>query len=207
MEGSLGKDQERINSLRNNVPDAKLATYLLAPEKPRYINTAGGEVLCIPYSAANPEGAMKFLNWLYGSQENFYLAIFGVEGVDYQLIDGALAPMEEDAPLQEFFYEWMFDNASYKAFPADVSQDYIDAYLAWDEGAVASPLLGFQFNNSNVLEIEALLIEAMSTFVPIMTGFVDFDASYPELVQRLQDAGIDAYVAEVQAQIDAFLGK
>ena len=207
MEGSLGKDLERINSLRGNVPEAKLATYLLAPDKPKYITTAGGEALFIPYSAANPEGAMKFLNWLYGSQENFRLAIFGVEGVDYQLIDGAVAPLEEGGTLPEFFYEWMFDNASYKAFPADVSQEYIDNYLAWDEGALVSAMLGFQFNNDKVLEVEVRLQEAMRDFRPLMTGFVDFDDVYPGFIQNLKDAGIDEYVAEVQFQIDAFLGK
>jgi ABC-type glycerol-3-phosphate transport system substrate-binding protein len=205
MEGSLGKDLERINSLRGNVPDAKLATYLLAPEKPKYITTAGGEALFIPYSAANPQGAMKFLNWLYGSEPNYRLAIYGVEGVDYILEDGAIAPMDADAGLPEFFYSWMFDNAHYKVFPADVSREYIDAFLSWDDNATVSAIFGFQFNNENVLETEVRLQEAMTDFRPLMTGFVDFDTVYPEFVNKLKGAGIDEYVAEVQRQIDVFL--
>ena len=205
MEGSLGKDSERINSLRQNVPDAKLATYLLAPDQPKFISDAGGEILCIPYSAANPEGAMRFLNWLWGSEENYRLAIWGVEGVDYVLVDGRIAPVGDTLP--EFFYEWMFDNTNYKLFSAEMSQEYIDAYLNWDVGAVPSAILGFRFSNENVLEQETRLMEAMSDFIPLMTGFVDFDTNYPAFIEKLKDAGIDEYVAEVQVQIDAFLGK
>jgi len=205
MEGSLGKDSERINSLRGNVPEAKLATYLLAPEQPKYIVAAGGEALFIPYSAANPEGAMKFLNWMYSSAENYRLCVYGVEGVDYVLEDGRIAPVGDTLP--EFFYEWMFDNTSYKLFPADATQEYVDAYLTWDEGALTSALFGFNFNNSDVLEIEVRLQEAMRDFRPLMTGFVDFDSFYPEFVGNLKAAGIDEYVAEVQQQVDQFLGK
>ena len=205
MEGSLGKDQERINSLRGNVPDARLATYLLAPEEPKWISEPGGEVLMIPHSSPNPEGAMKFLNWLYGWEANYRLAIYGVEGVDYELVDGRIAPAAPNETLPELFYEWMFDNINYKLFPIDVSQAFIDEFLAWDDDAVQSSIFGFRFSNANVQEIELRLVEAIPEFVPLITGFVDFDDNYPMFIQKLKDAGIDEYVAEVQRQIDAFL--
>ncbi len=205
QEGSLGKDAERINSLRGNVPDAKLATYLLAPEKQKYITSAGGEALFVPNTAANPAGAIKFLNWLYSDVSHYRLAIFGVEGKDYVIENGRIAPIGETLP--ELFYEWMFDNTNYKVFSKDVSQDYVDTYLNWDKGAVNSALLGFTFNNENVKEIEVRLQEAMTDFRPLMTGFVDFDTTYPGFIQKLKDAGIDEYVAEVQRQIDAYIAK
>ena len=206
-EGSLAKDQELIKQLRGNEPDARLASYLLAPEKTKYINSTGAEVLCIPYSAGNPEGALKFLNWLYSSAENYDLAIYGVEGVDYILADGRIAPAPPNASLQDFFYEWMFDNTNYKLFPADVSQEAIDDYLVWDDGAIVSKALGFSFNNENVKEIETRLIEIKGDFRQLITGFVDFNATYPDFIARLKTAGIDEYVAEVQRQLDAFLGQ
>ena len=205
QEGSLGKDAERINSLRGNVPDAKLATYLLAPEKHKFITSAGGEALFVPNTAANPAGAVKFLNWLYSDVSHYRLAIFGVEGKDYVIENGRIAPVGDTLP--ELFYEWMFDNTNYKVFSKDVSQDYVDTYLTWDKDAVNSALLGFTFNNENVKEVEVRLQEAMTDFRPLMTGFVDFDDTYPGFIQKLKDAGIDEYVAEVQRQIDAYIGK
>ena len=80
VEGSLGKSNEIIDTVKANAPEAKLKDYLLAPEKDKYIVATGGEALCVPYSAKNPAGAMKFLNWLYSSQENYLLALYGEEG-------------------------------------------------------------------------------------------------------------------------------
>ncbi|MBQ6480460.1 MAG: hypothetical protein IJI45_05030, partial [Anaerolineaceae bacterium] len=79
-EGSLGKENEIIGSVKTADPEAVLKNYLLQPEKPRYINATGGEVLCVPYSAPNPEGAMKFLAWLWGSQENYLFCLYGERG-------------------------------------------------------------------------------------------------------------------------------
>jgi putative aldouronate transport system substrate-binding protein len=144
---------------------------------------------------------------MYSSEENYRLAIFGLEGVDYVLEDGRIAPAAPNETLPEFFYEWMFDNTNYKLFPAEVSQEYIDTYLGWDDGAIPSAILGFSFNNEKVLETEVRLQEVLRDFIPLMTGFVDFDSTYPGFIQSLKDAGIDEYVAEVQRQVDAFLGK
>ena len=183
VEGSLGKDTEIIDTVRANAPDATLGNYLLAPEKTKYMTAAGGEVICIPYSAPNPEGAMKFLNWLYASQDNYLFALYGVEGKDYEIVDGRLNRLIND----DLFYEWMFRNRNYQLFTAEVDQGYI---------------------NENVKEIEARLIEvAQKHFVQLETGFVDFETEYPKAIQAMKDAGIDEYVAEVQRQLDAFLAQ
>lgn len=201
LEGSFGKDQEIIDAVRSNDPEATLGNYLLAPEKPRYITAAGGEVLCIPYSSPNPTGAMKFLNWLYASQDNYNYAIYGVEGTDYEIVDGRIERLVSD----EFFYEWMFRNQHYQMFSTEVSQEYIDTYAKFDEGAIISKSFGFQFNNENVKETETRLVELLKKFIPLYTGFVDFDTEYPKAIQELKDAGIDEYVAEAQRQLDEFM--
>lgn len=202
VEGSLGKEMEIISTVKANAPDAKLKSYLLAPGKPRYITSTGGEVLCIPVTAPNPEGAMKFLNWLYSSQENYLFALYGVEGKDYEVVDGRINKLSSN----EFFYEWMFRNQNYQLFAPDVEQENIDTYTKWDDEAVVSDSLGFRFNNENVKEIETALREvAGKDIAAIRCGFVDFETEYPKAIKKLKDAGIDEYVAEVQRQLDEFL--
>ena len=39
----------------------------------------------------------------------------------------------------------------------------------------------------------------------VRNGFVNFDENYAAAVQKLKDAGIDEYIAEVQRQYDEFL--
>ena len=204
VEGSLGKDNEIIGTVSANAPEAELKTYLLAPEKDKYIYSAGGEVLCVPYSATNPEGAMMFLNWLYSSQENYLFALYGVEGKDYEMVDGRINRIT----TEDFFYEWMFRNQNYSLFGTDVSQEYIDAYMSWDKDAKISSAMGFVFNNENVIEIETAITEVIQNEMSVIrNGFVSFDDNYAAAVQHLKDAGIDEYIAEVQRQYDEFVAQ
>ncbi len=202
VEASIGKDREIINAVQQNAPDAELKTYILAPEKDKYISTSGGEVLCIPYSAKNKEGAMKFINWIYSSPENYRFAIYGVEGKDYQMVDGRVEKLTQE----DFFYEWMFRNKNYQLFDKSVSDEYIDTYEHWDDNAKISSAQGFIFNNENVVEIETAITEVTaSDFAPLRSGFVSFDDNYDAAVAKLKAAGIDEYVAEVQRQYDEFV--
>ena len=173
----------------------------MAPEEDKYISTAGGEVLCVPYSASNPEGAMKFINWLYSSKENYLFALYGVEGKDYKMVDGRI----ERITTEDFFYEWMFRNQNYTVFGTDVSDSYIEDYMSWDANAKTSGAMGFVFNNENVVQIETAIMEVIQNDMSVIrNGFVSFDENYAAAVQKLKDAGIDQYIAEVQRQYDEF---
>lgn len=201
VEGSLGKETEIVDAVRANAPDAVMKNYLLAPEKPKYITAAGGEVICIPYSAPNPAGTMKWLNWLYSSQENYLFAIYGVEGKDYEIVDGRINRLIGD----ELFYEWMFRNKNYQLFSAEADEEYIETYQAWDDGAIYSPIFGFAYKDENVKELELNLKEIEKQFEAIRSGFVDFDSEYPKAVEALKAAGIDEYIADLQRQVDEFM--
>ncbi|OXM16868.1 ABC transporter substrate-binding protein [Paenibacillus herberti] len=202
VEGSLGKEMEIISSIKANAPEAKVKTYLLAPEKPRYITATGGEVLSVPATAPNPEAAIKFVNWLYKSQDNYQFALYGVEGKDFEVVDGRIKKLTAN----EFFYEWMFRNKNYQLFGPDVAQESIDNYKSWDDNAIVSASLGFRFNNEKVKLVETALKEvAGKDMAAIRSGFVDFETGYPKAIKKLKAAGIDKYVAEVQRQLDEFL--
>ncbi len=202
VEGSLGKEMEIVDAIKANAPDAEVKTYLLAEDKPRYVTAAGGEVLGIPVNAPNPEGAMKFVNWIYKSQENYLFALYGVEGKDYEIVDGRINKLT----ASEFFYEWMFRNQNYQLFGPNVAQESIDKYKSWDAQAIRSDSLGFRFNNEKVKLIETALKEvAGKDLAAIRSGFVDFETEYPKAIEKLKAAGIDDYVAEIQRQLDEFL--
>ena len=203
VEGSLGKENEIISSVRANAPEAELKSYLLNPTGDKYITACGGEVLCVPYSAANPAGAMKFLNWMYKDQANYLFCLYGPEGENYNIVDGRIEL--KDPAFEGYFYEWMFRNANYTLFTSDTSEDFIESYNSWDDNAKTSDVIAFHFDNSNVKEIETAVNEvAQKEFQPIECGYVDFDTAYPVALEHLKDAGIDEYVAEVQRQLDEF---
>lgn len=203
VEGSLGKENEILTAVRSNAPEAELKTYLLKPEADHYVTACGGEVLCVPYSAQNPAGAMKFLNWMYSSQSNYLFCLYGEEGENYDLVDGRIKL--KDPAFEGYFYEWMFRNANYTLFTTEVADEYIATYETWDDGAKTSDVIAFHFNNANVVEIETSCNEVMQQYMaPIMYGFVDYDTNYADALQKLKDAGIDQYVAEVNKQLEEF---
>ena len=208
VEGSVAKDLEIGNKVKVADPNAVMANYLLAPEKPRYVNAAGGEVLCIPYSAKNPEGALKFLAWLWGSQENYLFCLYGERGKDWDLDEnGRLVTISETASGEGFFYEWMFRNANYQVFPTGVSDEYIEMYRTWDDEAKTSAMMGFAFNNDGFDLIETSCNEAWKKIAPILYGYVDFDENYPAAIKELEDAGINEYVAEVNRQLEEYMAQ
>ncbi len=208
VEGSLGKENEISGSVKTADQNAVLKNYLLAPEKPRYINATGGEVLCVPYSAKNPEGALKFLAWLWGSQDNYLFCLYGEKGKDWDLDEnGRLVTLSETARGDGYFYEWMFRNANYQVFKDDVSDEYIEMYKHWDDEAIPSAMLGFAFNNEGFEQIETACNEAWKKMAPILYGYVDFDENYPAAIAELEAAGINEYVAEVNRQLQEFMAK
>ena len=206
VEGSLGKENEISGSVKTADANAVLKNYLLAPEKPRYINATGGEVLCVPYSAQNPEGAMKFLAWLWGSQDNYLFCLYGEKGKDWDLDEnGGLQLISETAAGEGFFYEWMFRNANYQVFAPEVTEEYKEMYRNWDNDAQISAMMGFAFNNTGFEVTENACLEAWKKLAPIMYGYVDFDENYPAAIAELEAAGINEYVDEMNRQLDAFL--
>ena len=208
VEGSVAKDLEIGGKVKAADPNAVMANYLLCPDKPRYINAAGGEVLCIPYSAKNPEGALKFLAWLWGSQENYLFCLYGEKDKDWELDEnGGLKLISETAAGEGYFYEWMFRNANYQVFSSDVSKEYIDAYLNWDNDAIVSAMFGFYFNDEKVKTIQTACNEAWKKLAPILYGYVDFDENYPAAIAELEAAGINEYVDEVNRQLQEFMAK
>ena len=208
VEGSLGKENEISASVKTADANAVLKNYLLTPDKPRYVNAAGGEVLCIPYSAKNPEGALKFLAWLWGSQDNYLFCLYGEKGKDWDLDEnGRLVTISETASGEGFFYEWMFRNANYQVFGADIPDDYIETYRHWDDDAKTSAMMGFAFNNEGFEAIETACNEAWKKIAPILYGYVDFDENYPAAIAELEAAGINDYVAEVNRQLQEYIKK
>ncbi len=201
-EGSIAKPMEIIQDVRKNAPDAKLKTYMLGADKPKYITTPGNEVICISSTSKYPERAMMFLNWIYQSKDNYNFALYGVNDKDYKMENNRLKLLTNDV----FFYEWMFRNVNYMEFPDTVDDDFINTYKAWDDGAKYANTFGFTFDTSSVKNEEAKLIaEVGQKLQAIATGFIDNDENYAKAIDGLKKAGIDKYKEECQKQFDAFL--
>ena len=81
--GALTRFFEKHNGLVANFPAAWYEDTLINPSKQKYIINAGNEAYIIYSKAPHPEEAMKFLNWIFKSQENYDLAIYGINNKHY----------------------------------------------------------------------------------------------------------------------------
>lgn len=80
-------------------------------------------------------------------------------------------------------------------------------YRHWDDEAIPSAMLGFAFDNTGFEAIEIACIEAYKKIDPILYGYVDFETEYPKAIAKLEAAGINEYVAEVNRQLQEFMAK
>jgi len=202
-EGAVSRPLEQAGAVQKNVPNAKMREFMLNPKAPRYIYLASNEAIFIPASNKHPEKAIQFLNWIYKSQDNYDLALFGVKGKDYTIdSNNRMVRLNMD----DLFYEWMFRNNKYLRMPTNVSDDFVKDFQDWDKGAKYSKLFGFTFDATPV-KAEAANINALqSQYNLLLWGLVDASKgdTYDKVVNSLKKAGLDAYVAEYNKQFAAY---
>lgn len=162
----------------------------------------------VPSTSTNPEGAVKFLNWLYSSQENYDLFFYGLEGVNYTIpAEGKIELVDMPQTDENYwkFSEWMGGNMAYLRTGVNVFTSISNANNTTSENAQNSIAGGFFFDATNVqAEYSNVLTELASVISPIALGVQDYDTFFPAALERLKAAGIDKVIEEYQIQFAAY---
>ena len=139
----------------------------------------------IPVTSKAPERAMMWMNWIYKSKENY----------DFHLKDN-------------MFYEWMFRNVNYMAFPDWYGKDSADMVSNWDKEAKYSKIYGFAFDESGVAAEVAQVNTVITQYVdPLRYGLINYDENIEMVLKELKKAGLDKIMEEVQKQFSAWKAK
>ncbi|MDE6932316.1 MAG: ABC transporter substrate-binding protein [Oscillospiraceae bacterium] len=173
-----------------------------------------GSLISISSRTQHPEIAVRLLEKLHTDQRYYDLLLFGVEGIHYDLEDGVVN--RENIPAEGRYVGWTAGTDSYMDRPVKycdnemwMNQVYLphtDQYEAQAESVPFSPLNDFHFNATPVSSQEARLAEVWSTYMmPLLCGLSeDIDADLQIALVRMQEAGLEDYLAEVQRQLTAF---
>lgn len=161
----------------------------------------------ISATSKNPERAAMYLNLVNTDPKLYNLLCYGIEGRDYKKVDDKHIEI-----LKNTLYTPNTDWAYGCQFNAFLGKDTPDT--AWEEqreynnNAKVSPLMGFNFDTTNV-QTEIANCEAISNEYLTMSqyGMLDPDTNYKEFIQKLDKAGADKIIAEMQKQIDEFIAK
>lgn len=159
-------------------------------------------------TSKNPEAAVKFLNWLYTSQENFDLFFYGIEGVNYTVPgEGkiAKADLASTDPAYWSFSEWMAGNMALGRTSVECFTQINDANYTIDPNAQNSIAGGFFFDATEVqAEYSNVLNELAAVISPIALGVQDYETYFPAALERLKAAGLDTVVETYKAQFAAY---
>lgn len=154
-----------------------------------------------------PDKAVQLYNLAYSDPYFVNTMIYGIEGVNYNKVSDTEVDVIQDSnyakPLETFteanqFITWVQKGA----YPADIWEQT----KAFCEDATPSELFGFIFDSSNVKNEVANCSAIYEEYkYPLLCGAVDPETVVPDLLKRMEAAGSQKIVEEMQRQVDAFL--
>lgn len=156
-----------------------------------------------------PDLAVKYIEEVNQNPDLLNLLNYGIEGTHWEWKDEAnkVIGLPEGQTLETATWVpntyWQFGDRRnlYLTDPTDIGVwDRIDAGI---NRAIISPLMGFTFDPQPVANEIAQVNTVAKEYEGLNRGMVeDIDGTLAEFKSSLQQAGIDAIVAEVQRQID-----
>ncbi len=189
--------------------------YDLGGRKLNYKSGAShGSVISISSRTKHPELAVRLLEKLHTDQRYYDLLVTGVEGVHYHLDDGVVSWENISGDVR--YVGWTAAADSFLSRPvkycnndAWMEQVYLP-HMAMNEKltaeAVFHPLNDFHFNASPVSAQAVRLAETWNTYMmPLLCGLSEnIDAELATAITKLEEAGLNEYLAEMQRQLTAF---
>ena len=182
--------------------------YVMTTDAPYIDNTSvQGAMMAISANSAHPVEAMKFLTLLNTDPYVMTLMNYGVEGIHYNLNDAGEVEFTE---ARTTFSPWRNGVGNVTLLPPEKGQgaDFQERFAEFYGNSKKLPIYGFTFDTTPVdTEIAAISNIKEAYMLSLCTGAVDVDEKLPELLSKLEDAGMQKIVDEANAQLKAFLGE
>ena len=162
----------------------------------------------IPNTAQNPEKALQFLDYVQQDEEAWDMLTYGLEGVNYNLVDGKIdvSDIAEGADYN-YFTTGLVANKNYKKVKTNYWKNYEEMMDTLESRATVRLFDGFVLDRTNFdAEYTALNNAQMEYGYPLQAGLVnDVDAAYDQYLAAAKAAGLDMIKEEITAQVNAYL--
>jgi putative aldouronate transport system substrate-binding protein len=163
----------------------------------------------ISSTSKHPDAAMKVIEAFNNDLDVYHLICRGVEGKHYSVTDkannvvgfpqGVTASTDRYNPQSS----WMFGNIFNDFYS---SEDVVGAWplsLKDNQTATSSQALGFAFDPTNVkTELAQVQLAQQQYGYPLIMGRVDSNSGLRTYLSKLNDAGIQKVITEVQSQLN-----
>lgn len=213
VDGTIGYSWNIEDSLYNMNFTQQFGEDIVGAEFTDRYMTTGNVTLCLWHVSPfcqNPDAAVRLLNALYTDPECAMLIANGIEGKDYVYDDAGQLSFPEGETGRTV--GWNSGNGSFlpNSFQLpqwnSASPNYNENVVAANQSAIPSKALGFVCDTEPIADQMAACANVIAQYyLPLINGEVDIDEVLPVFQKALKDAGIDAIIAEKQAQLDAWL--
>ncbi|MGI5893898.1 MAG: ABC transporter substrate-binding protein [Candidatus Merdivicinus sp.] len=176
---------------------------------PVYSNgTIQGSLNSISSSSKNQKEALQYLQLVNTDPTMRNLLAYGIEGVHYTTNeDGTIT---RDTVKMNDYNPATYSQASFMTMAptAPNAPDMYEKVAEWNNTAEESVLMGFNFDRAPVEnQIAACGTVAQKYDYNIYTGAVNPEEAIPQMYAEMETAGLKDIEAELQKQINEFLGK
>lgn len=161
-------------------------------------------MIAVSRTSKHPVEAVKLLELVNTDPELYNMLCFGIEGTHYtKTDDGQVKPIENSGYNPNV--DWTFGNQFNGYLREGQEEGVWEETKALNESAIPSEALGFVFDPEKV-QTEIASTSAIVTEYLLMldTGAVDPEEKVPEFLDKLEKAGAQKIIDEMQAQIDAW---
>ena len=160
-------------------------------------------------NSRNPERSVMIYEELRQNEEVYLLLNYGMEGTQYEIVNGVrLQPETYDQATEEFYSNYWGGRVDKFEIPTETEWAGIRDYWADLDQVVNAPFpySKFIFDRTAVEPELAAISDVISQYyVPIQYGVVDDPAAaVEELRVALRQAGYDKVMEEVQRQLDVY---
>lgn len=152
----------------------------------------------------NPEAAMAVLNLMYTDPVFTNLLLWGEENVDYVITeDGHCAFPEgitkDNSEYYNFLPAWILPCEYSTLVRVGDDIDLWDQTIKFNNEAQKSKAMGFSFDKSEYTPEYTALTNIWDEYSPgLMFGTVDPDTAIPEMITRMEAAGLEDYMSAKQ---------
>lgn len=164
----------------------------------------------IASNCERPDKAMDFLNFLYTNAEVANILKYGIEGVNYERVEGTESVIASNGSYNPMFYYGGNVADMYVQTPSD--DTYVDQLQALEDAAVISPLCGYMFDDTMFQTEKSVIYTTILEYLPrLQNGMCESEeatlAMIDEFNAKLEASGINDVIVANQEQLDAYLGK
>lgn len=160
---------------------------------------------CVPTTAKEPEAAVAFLNLAYTSPEINNLLAWGVEGVDYEVVDGVAQYIPGNEEPSYHLFDYSIPN-QFLAYPwSGDTADMRERAEADLKAATISKYLGFTCDLSELVNESAAVSNVIEEYRNQIGSGQASEEVLQEYIDKLKAVDVQVLLDEYQKQLDAWV--